>query len=778
MAGTPAAENGSEDAAQALWAIEYVKSLGVDPLREKPLFDAQTTALLRGLPEGWTRQRDDVGRTYYWNEFTGDSTWSHPDHDLYVAAVGLYRTVQTEPNPGQVLKRVLMELESETFTTMDAAAARWVCRFTEDGDPFWHDASSGVSVWHDPHAEITRRHKLRAWIIHAFIRDVETRGGGPAAMSPAMRGNHFRSTRFRGNFGGVGGPAFGGALKAHATAAQQMSHYALMREVTLAARAQAEEVVAQHRTALTNGEAPDAQWAQKHSPKPGRPPLPVGREESKSLTVKSASASASHSEMAMNTKAIARMAAAGHKEESALSECVNAGRQAVEMTRRREAAALRIQKAWRGYVQRRDLKKSRKGQEIASQVARWKSQMHNAAVVIQRAWRRYEERQRLRREGKEILRRRRNEKLQLQRTKSVKDIQRVWRGTRARMRSTEERAVAEEARRTGRRRMQHDDGSPRGPSSYHADLKDSPLSSTSSCALTERETPEYGVIDNKAQETAKYWHSTKSDLSATTPKALPRLPSRRQAETVVQHGGRIITRKLGGDFEHGPVKGDAASTPAFSKPSMDVEPDALSREVAAAVQGFYAGMTSNVTENIAAVRTNVVRLTNGFQQANKERSNRLSVDLSSGGMHPRASSENRKSSFSHSPVPESRNRSAALRLAGAEVGKSQPRLAAVQSTPALPSSHGKLDAPEFSSGKDMARQSSSRERYFGKMDGSPKRFPNALISPKGHADYRSVSSPPESGSRGKDKLDSGHAFPGAPWKPLPTRDLVRVGSNH
>eukprot|EP00971_Amphidinium_carterae_P041755 820380-Amphidinium_carterae.1 len=165
---------------------------------------------------------------------------------------------------------------------------------------------------------------------------------------------------------------------------------------------------------------------------------------------------------------------------------------------------------------------------------------------------------------------------------------------------------------------------------YHH--KDSPASSTSSSAPTARDLPQ--SINNKAQETTKNWRCDAiqhSEDQSTTPKTLPRLPARRQVETALHHGGRVTTVKMkgAGDFMDPPMSLCAdSSVMSRTVPPVALERDVLSREVAAAVKGFYAGMNTTVAEDVAAVRSNLVRLTSPFQQSSKERSNRMGADLS------------------------------------------------------------------------------------------------------------------------------------------------------
>lgn len=152
-------------------AEHYPYLLGVDETTERTLFAALVAALSRELPEGWTLQGDAVhNKSYFWNEVTGESSWTHPDHDIFAAIVDIYRASLEEHDPSRALQISWKRLERQAR----ADDGRWEGPYvTEEGYRYWHNPHEGKSSWQDPVDVAGRRSVLRKSLISGLL--------GPAA---------------------------------------------------------------------------------------------------------------------------------------------------------------------------------------------------------------------------------------------------------------------------------------------------------------------------------------------------------------------------------------------------------------------------------------------------------------------------------------------------------------------------------------------------------------------------------------------------------------------
>lgn len=182
---TPVAEFTKE------WPPEYAGAvLGIDAESERTLFNAVASSLRRGLPEGWSQEIDDEFRGYFFNHLTGESSWHHPDHDVFVSVVELYRRAWQQPDTQELFQQAL----SDSQAGLLAASERWWGPYyAEDGTPYWYDTELNVSAWQDHRADVSRRHLLLVEIVStlsraavATARERPQRSLPPASSQPAF----------------------------------------------------------------------------------------------------------------------------------------------------------------------------------------------------------------------------------------------------------------------------------------------------------------------------------------------------------------------------------------------------------------------------------------------------------------------------------------------------------------------------------------------------------------------------------------------------------------
>merc|ERR1719443_499570 len=74
--------------------LEYVKSLGIDPVKESDLLWLGEDAAVTELPPNWSANLDEQCKTFYYNGATGESSWQNPLDPLFEECVQYWRDVK------------------------------------------------------------------------------------------------------------------------------------------------------------------------------------------------------------------------------------------------------------------------------------------------------------------------------------------------------------------------------------------------------------------------------------------------------------------------------------------------------------------------------------------------------------------------------------------------------------------------------------------------------------------------------------------------------------
>mmetsp|Transcript_6081 Transcript_6081/g.13480 ORF Transcript_6081/g.13480 Transcript_6081/m.13480 type:complete len:1156 (+) Transcript_6081:132-3599(+) len=167
----------------AEWVQNYVQGIGVDKNADAVLFEALSMALKAPLQQGWGMYGDANGSVYFWNEFNSSSSWTHPDHEIFVSALELRQVALRQRDPAAYMQRALRAVNAEDVVDI---AGRWLGPFqTEDGQQYWHSVQEGSSVWHDPWAEAQRMKETRLSLLHVLLEDMEDRKRAALKMEQA-----------------------------------------------------------------------------------------------------------------------------------------------------------------------------------------------------------------------------------------------------------------------------------------------------------------------------------------------------------------------------------------------------------------------------------------------------------------------------------------------------------------------------------------------------------------------------------------------------------------
>ncbi|CAE7860132.1 ODA11 [Symbiodinium microadriaticum] len=148
-------------------ASDYPRLLGVDGAREEELFNVLHAHLKGGLPEGWSLQVEEQrSAAYFWNEVSGRSSWTHPDHQVFQEIMELHREAMQSDHPGQHLRKGWERLEADSSNRHCAWSGPHV---TEEGFKYWHCSTDGSSSWLDPFAEAARERTVRSSLMSKLL---------------------------------------------------------------------------------------------------------------------------------------------------------------------------------------------------------------------------------------------------------------------------------------------------------------------------------------------------------------------------------------------------------------------------------------------------------------------------------------------------------------------------------------------------------------------------------------------------------------------------------
>jgi len=125
--------------------FEFVKSLDVDPVKDREMLWIAEEAFHAQLPPSWTEHTDGHGRLYFHNQATGESSWRHPMDGFFKDIVATYRRVLVTGGFWAVEDELV-----ETEETIRTELLEWTELFDEHGDRFYHNRRTNESRFDDP----------------------------------------------------------------------------------------------------------------------------------------------------------------------------------------------------------------------------------------------------------------------------------------------------------------------------------------------------------------------------------------------------------------------------------------------------------------------------------------------------------------------------------------------------------------------------------------------------------------------------------------------------
>jgi len=150
---TPFGEVKGKRKATVIEMLEYVKALGIDPIKEGSFLWIAEDAFSAPLPPAWGEHLDEDGRVYYHKAVTNESTWIHPMDQTFREIVNFQRDIITTGGFWHIdeeLKRAEDEIREKLKS--------WMELFDEHGEKFYYNKTTEDSTYDDP--RVTYYHDL------------------------------------------------------------------------------------------------------------------------------------------------------------------------------------------------------------------------------------------------------------------------------------------------------------------------------------------------------------------------------------------------------------------------------------------------------------------------------------------------------------------------------------------------------------------------------------------------------------------------------------------
>mmetsp|Transcript_25703 Transcript_25703/g.64699 ORF Transcript_25703/g.64699 Transcript_25703/m.64699 type:complete len:276 (+) Transcript_25703:121-948(+) len=90
-AGSDNVEEFKRESVDPAEVVEMADLMGVDISTEYDLIDVLIDATKEGIPDGWEVGQDSEGFVYYFNAESGESSWDHPNDDVYAEKLAKVR---------------------------------------------------------------------------------------------------------------------------------------------------------------------------------------------------------------------------------------------------------------------------------------------------------------------------------------------------------------------------------------------------------------------------------------------------------------------------------------------------------------------------------------------------------------------------------------------------------------------------------------------------------------------------------------------------------------
>jgi hypothetical protein len=183
-AGALAAESlPQQNQARVMEMLEYIKGLGIDPVKEEALLWIAEEAFHAALPPGWSEHKDDQGHMYFHNVTTNESTWMHPMDEIYREIVGYQRQAVADGGFWCIEDQLAEQEES-----IRAENADWMELFDERGEKFFHNQRTTESRYDDPRLPVYHCLMAKIKMIAKMKERLPRLASAPRLSEPSKQG--------------------------------------------------------------------------------------------------------------------------------------------------------------------------------------------------------------------------------------------------------------------------------------------------------------------------------------------------------------------------------------------------------------------------------------------------------------------------------------------------------------------------------------------------------------------------------------------------------------
>lgn len=137
--------------------MEFVRSLGIDPVKDNEMLWIAEEAFNAPVPPGWTEHTDEHGNTYFHCLATEESVWDNPMDALYAEIVDYHRQVTREGG----FWNIDADLDRK-HEQIQLGLQEWVELHDEEGNRFYYHKTTQESRYDDPRKSVY--HELYARI--------------------------------------------------------------------------------------------------------------------------------------------------------------------------------------------------------------------------------------------------------------------------------------------------------------------------------------------------------------------------------------------------------------------------------------------------------------------------------------------------------------------------------------------------------------------------------------------------------------------------------------
>jgi len=129
-------------------------------------------AFTRPPPDGWSEHTHPNGRVYFHNWATRESTWSHPDDEMFKSLLGIVKALRAERPFASEARRseVMQDHVNQIYKAAEEDLKNWSGPYSkEGGGDYFYNEILKESVWENPSERWERQLATRQSVLHRCL---------------------------------------------------------------------------------------------------------------------------------------------------------------------------------------------------------------------------------------------------------------------------------------------------------------------------------------------------------------------------------------------------------------------------------------------------------------------------------------------------------------------------------------------------------------------------------------------------------------------------------